>query len=378
MTLGHVLVVIVVALTIAALIAPTEAMTWWRRGDLDDKAIHWPGLAEAFQRPGDDPDDTVPPALPAESGHYLVYLSGIGISSPDQLPAVEAPLVELLRRRTGHTTVISEIYPYSVENTALTQGRRLSRLWRALAAWKFEKARWRALAFLINARNAFQMFVSSDKRYGPVFNLAVAQQIAAALIRHGYVPEHRRPVTLLGWSGGAQIAAGAAWHLAALGVPVRVMSMAGILSSDPGLDRCEQIWHMHGDADRVQALGALFFARRWRVFRNSSWNRARREGRLTLVSMGDLRHTGRAGYFAATPLLADGREPRQATIDYILEVLVEAGLATDACAGAASPGPSPPARLSPSAAAPAVTATDRRPGSAAGLRGPGRQQAPRR
>ena len=114
----------------------------------------------------------------------------------------------------------------------------------------------RAAVFLINLRNAFQLFVSSDRRYGPVFNLAIAQQIAAALVRSGYVPEHRRPVTLLGWSGGAQIAAGAAWYLAALGMDVRMLSMAGILSSDPGLDRAKQIWHLRGAADRVQAVAA--------------------------------------------------------------------------------------------------------------------------
>ncbi|GAA2180488.1 hypothetical protein GCM10009785_11530 [Brooklawnia cerclae] len=333
MTLGHILVVIVVALIIAGLVAPTEAMSWWRRGDLDDKAIHWPTRAEAFQRPGDDPDDEMPDALPPETDHYLVYLSGIGISSPDQLPVVETPLIDLLQQRVGHTTLIWQIYPYSVENTALTQGRRLARLWRTLSVWKHEKARWRALSFLINLRNAFQMFVSSDKRYGPVFNLAVAQQIAAALVRHGYVPEHHRPVTLLGWSGGAQIAAGAAWHLAALGVPVRLLSMAGILSSDPGLDRCLRIWHMRGDSDRAQELGLVLFARRWPIFRNSSWNRARREGRLTVVSLGALRHTGHGGYFAASPPLPDGREPRQATVDHILGVLVDAGLATDGLAG---------------------------------------------
>lgn len=333
--IAQLIVVLVIALVIAGLIAPFEAMGWWRRGHLGEQGVQWPTLAEAFAHPGEEPDDEVPAELPPETKHYLVYLSGIGISSPDQMPVVEGPMVQRLAERIGDTTMIWQIYPYSVANTALTQGRRLSRVWRQLAKWKYEKHRLRGLASLINLRNAFQVFVSSDRRYGPVFNMAVAQQIAAALVRSGYVPEHRRPVTLLGWSGGAQIAAGAAWYLAALGVPVHLASMAGILSSDPGLDRAQRIWHLRGDDDQVPFVGAIMSARRWPIFRNSEWNRARRDGRLQLISMGQLRHTGPGGYFASGPLLPDGREPRQAAADYILEVLVDAGLATDNSAGEA-------------------------------------------
>lgn len=325
----QIVVVIIVALVIAGLVAPIEALGWWRRGQLDEPGISWPTLDEAFGRPGDEPDDEIPATLPPETPHYLVYLSGIGISSPDELPVMEIPMVRRLADRIGQTTTIWNIYPYSVANTALTQGRRLGRVWRQLATWKFERHRLRGLASLINMRNAFQVFVSADQRYGPVFNLAIAQQIAAALIRNGYVPEHRRPVTLLGWSGGAQIAAGAAWYLAALGMDVRIMSMAGILSSDPGLDHAKQIWHLRGDADKVPGVGALLSVRRWPIFPDSEWNRARRDGRLQFISLGSLRHTGEGGYFSATPLLPDGREPRQAAADYILAVLVDAGLATD-------------------------------------------------
>lgn len=329
MILTQVLVVVLIALLIAGLVAPAEAFGWWQRGHLDETGIEWPSRGEAFARPGDEVDDEVPDVLPDETAHYLVYLSGIGISSPRQLPVMEIPMVERLADRIGETTVIWDIYPYSVANTALTQGRRLSRLWRTLAIWKFERHPLRALAFLINLRNAFQVFVSADRRYGPVFNLAIAQQIAAALIRHGYLPEHRRPVTLLGWSGGAQIAVGAAWYLAALGMPVRVLSMAGILGSDPGLDRVTKMWHLTGDRDHVPALGQIFSPRRLPVFRNSSWNRARRDGRLQLVSLGPLKHGGPGGYFADSPLLPDGREPQQAAADHICGVLVDAGLAID-------------------------------------------------
>ena len=325
--IGQVVVWIVIALVIAGLVAPNEALTWWRRGQQGRRGVEWPSLAEAFALPGGEPGE-VPAQLPAETDHYLVYLSGIGISGPEQLPVFETPMVERLAERVGRTTVIWDIYPYSPANTALTQGRRLSRLWRRLVAWKSEQ-RLGAVAFLINLRNAFQVLVSVDRRYGPVFNWAIAQQIAAALLRHGYVPQHRKPVTLLGWSGGAQIAAGAAWYLSVLGMDVRVISMAGLLGSDPGLDRARQIWHLHGDDDLVVGLGVVLAPRRWPIFANTEWNRARREGRLQFVSLGPLKHTGKGGYFAAGPLLPDGREPRLATADHIVLVLVDAGLAAD-------------------------------------------------
>ncbi len=327
--IGQVLIIVVIGLVAAGLVAPGEALMWWRSGRLDERLIHWPSLEEAFGRPGEESGDPIPADLPAEQDHYLVYLSGIGISSPAELPVIEIPMVERLTDRIGGTRIIWQIYPYSAANTALTQGRRLSRLWQVLARWKFEKTRLRWMAFLINLRNSFQIFVSSDRRYGPVFNLAIAEQIAAALIRNGYRPEHRHPVTLLGWSGGAQIAAGTAWYLAALGMPVRVMSMAGIMSSDPGLDRACQIWHLRGDHDKVQSLGALFSAGRWPIFRGSSWNRARREGRLRVIRIGPLKHAGKRGYFSCEPILPDSRQPCETTADAIVGVLVEAGLARD-------------------------------------------------
>lgn len=342
----QIILVMVLGLVIAGLFAPGEALSWWQRNYVhldsspDAPIIDWPRLEQAKQAPLEqeielpaEVADNVarPKPVVAEDGdeHYLVYLSGIGTSGPDQLPVFEVPVVDELAKRLGKTTVIWDIYPYSVENQALTTGRRFSGLWQRLRIWKFEKKPGRFLAVMINVRNAFQMLVSSDRRYGPVFNLAVAEQISAALLRHGYKPEEKKPVTLLGWSGGAQIALGATWYLSALGVPVRVISMAGITSSDPGIDRAVKIWHLRGHKDNVTKAGLLLFPRRWRIFKNTSWNRAIRDGRIQLVDLGALTHTGEFGYYSAKTTLPDGRQPRQASIDHIVKVLVDEGLATD-------------------------------------------------
>lgn len=351
MILWQIFLVIIIALTIAGMVAPSEAIGWWQRRNtslpdlsLAEQAelnhatgvISWPSIEQACAAPAlpSDPADDFEVPMPRhpdadqEFDHYLVYLSGIGTSGPDQLPVFEIPMVDALSRRLGRTAVIWDVYPYSVENQSLTSGRKLSVFWRRLRKAKFNRTAGRRLASLINIRNAYQMLVSSDERYGPVFNLAVALQIAAALLRHGYVPEDGKPVTLLGWSGGGQIAAGATWYLAALGIPVRVMSMAGLISSDPGLDRAEHIWHLHGDHDKVERIGAVLFAGRWPIFRSSSWNRALTSGRMEEVSLGDLDHVGKTGYFSPRPL-PDGRIPREETLNHITSVLVKAGLASD-------------------------------------------------
>ena len=49
--IGQVVVWIVIALVIAGLVAPNEALTWWRRGQQGRRGVEWPSLAEAFALP---------------------------------------------------------------------------------------------------------------------------------------------------------------------------------------------------------------------------------------------------------------------------------------------------------------------------------------
>ncbi len=293
---------------------------------VDEQIIEWPGFEEACAAA--DIPALVPDELPEEQPHYLVYLSGIGMSTPEQLPVVEIPMVEHLTKRLGGTKVVWQVCPYAVRTPSLIRRRRSSRFWAAATRWKFEKNRLRYLAALINVRNGFQLFVSADRRVTR-YNRTIARRVAEALVRAGYVPENRRPITLLGWSGGAQVAAGVARHLGGAGTQVRIMSMAGIISADPGLGQAEHIWHLRGDHDAVEAIGATLAVRRWPLFRHSPWNQALGDGRLEIISMGSLTHTGDHGYYSAATILPDGRTPRQYTADAIVATLCDAGLATD-------------------------------------------------
>lgn len=315
----HLIAIAVVALIIALLNAPGEALAWWRRGEIDELAHGWPSLAESFARP--DSVGYPPTRVPKPACHYVVYLSGIGISSPDELPVDEAPTLKLLQDALPQARIIWDIYPYSVDNVALTQGRALAKLWRTLAEWKTRQKGLARLSFLINVRNVFQIFVSADPRYGCVFNQAIAQQILAALRRHGYDPASGVPVTVLGWSGGAQIAAGACRWLDAVGLPVNLISMAGILSDEPGLDKARQICHIHGSEDRVERIGMALFTKTWRTWKPSPWRQASKDGRLTEVILAGLSHVGAAGYYSSIPLAGSGKTPREITVEAIVDVV---------------------------------------------------------
>ncbi|MBK8462170.1 MAG: hypothetical protein IPL36_03755 [Nigerium sp.] len=72
------------------------------------------------------------------------------------------------------------------------------------------------------------MMVPADPRYGPTLNAGLAQQIWRALLRHGYTPGCGVLVTLIGYSGGAQMVVGASTMLTLLGVEVSVVSIGGV------------------------------------------------------------------------------------------------------------------------------------------------------
>jgi hypothetical protein len=187
-------------------------------------------------------------------------------------------------------------------------------------------------------RNAFQLFVSADRRYGPVYNLGIANEIYGGLVRNGMHPRSSKPLILLGWSGGGQISIGAVEYLAGLPGPIYVISIGGMLSDDPGLLKVDHLWHLYGVADPLQALGSVFFAGRWPIMPQSPWNQAMADGRIEMICLGQYGHNGKGNYFdMITPVTNDkkGRTHGQKTLDTIVRILNEEGLMSDADAAAA-------------------------------------------
>lgn len=299
---------------VSAALAPLESLGWWAGwGAKPPKKHEITGDDQA----GADEDK--------EIDFYLVYLSGIGAIAGDEVPSEEYPFLEQLRERLVGGKVITDIYPYSVTNNGLTGERAFGRLWRWLAKiGQTPNSKLAILTMLINVRNVFQLFVSADRRYGPVYNLGIANEIYAGLLRHGYRPRGSKPIVLLGWSGGGQISIGAVTYLAALPGPIYVISLGGLLSDDPGLDKVDHLWHLYGVADPLQAMGGVLFAGRWPIMPNSPWNHAMADGKINMICLGRYTHNSKCNYFDLSTLLEGdpkGRTHGQKTIDTIVRLL---------------------------------------------------------
>lgn len=302
-----------VALLLAfAFLAPLESMRWWaRRGD--DSVLGELTRAEI------EPDGVTP--LSPQPRRFVVYLSGIGAVDGTTSSRREQAVLDAIAERLPDVAITADVFPYAVDNRGLTQRAstwfwsRLARLQRIPVA--------NVASYLINLRNALRVLVSADPRYGPTYNLAVAQEIAESLTRHGYDWDERPPVTVIGYSGGGQIALGCCWYLAALGVPVSVISIGGVLSDDPALQRVQHVWHLYGERDRTHVLGPLVFPGRWPTAPLSDWHRAKQAGRITLRTIGPMRHMGGRDYFDRHHTDEAGVSYRQLTVDALVEALAD-------------------------------------------------------
>ncbi len=302
-------------LFMTAALAPLESLGWWAgwSREAGKKGGSSPLEVESDKPDVDEPD------------FYVIYLSGIGAISGDSFPEEEYPFLHGLEERLPTAKIITDVYPYSVTNNGLTGQRFFAKLWQQIEKMRFKNPN-SVLSLLVNLRNALQMFVSADRRYGPIYNLGIANEIYRVLLAHGYRPEGKRPIVLLGWSGGGQIAIGSASYLAALPSPIYVISLGGMLSDDPGLEKLTHLWHLYGVADPLQALGGVLYAGRWPLMPNSPWNNAMANGLIDIICLGYYTHNGKGNYFdmeTKLPNDARGRSHGEKAIDTIEHILAD-------------------------------------------------------
>jgi hypothetical protein len=128
----------------------------------------------------------------------------------------------------------------------------------------------------------------------------------------------------MGWSGGAQIALGVARYLAeGLAAPVYVVSIGGVLSDDPAIAYVSHLYHLEGSQDGFPRIGDVLFPGRWSIVAYSAWNQARRQGKISVLDPGPMRHTGRGDYFDSRNQLADGQSYVGKTVSVIGEIVDE-------------------------------------------------------
>ncbi|HSM82303.1 MAG TPA: CAAX protease [Nodosilinea sp.] len=300
----------VVALVVAGLLAPLETLGWWA-GWYDDEVNTTVNAGELAE----------PMADPAQVSRYVVYLDGIGISSFEYLPDIEEFLDTLAATLPDSVALIRGIMPYSVMNAPLDEDRPLSFLWRYADKLRFANP-MSVLGLLVNIRNVLIVGVSADKRYGPLYNQGIAQVVFNGLIKNGYRPDSGTPVTLMGYSGGGQMCCASAPYLKrALGAPIDVISLGGVISANINILKLEHLYHLVGDRDVVEKLGPKIFPGRWPLFPLSYWNRAKRRGKISFISLGPVGHQVPGGILDPKLRLPDGRSSLTQTIDTINAVL---------------------------------------------------------
>lgn len=189
--------IIGISLVLAGLLAPFEALGWW---------AGWYGDSRDTTTLSHKPRATPKPQITPTASHYIVYLDGIGKSSFRYSLRSKKFLERLEASLSSDRLLIKNIIPYSVINLPLTIDRPLARLWQWIE-------RTSKLEVLILLRNMFQVAVSVDSRYGPIYNRGTAQIIIDRLLSRGYQPGSGVLITLIGYSGGGQISLGAVPYL---------------------------------------------------------------------------------------------------------------------------------------------------------------------
>ena len=302
--------IIGIAMVLAGLLAPFEALGWWAGwyGNDDRRTILAPSQAPAL------PKGQVATASDYVS-HYVVYLDGIGKSS-FKYSWRSARFLELLAASLpSDRLLIADIIPYSVINLPLTLGRPFAKLWQ----WIERNTKFGVLILL---RNMFQVAVSVDSRYGPVYNRGTAQIIIDRLLKKGYQPGSGTLITLIGYSGGGQISMGAVPYIKrVLAAPIEVVSLAGVISGNNEVVQVEHLYHLVGKKDRVARLTPLLFPKRWNIITWSNWNLAKSRGEISYIDLGQVGHDSVNGPLDETAILKNGQNHLEQTLGVILKIL---------------------------------------------------------
>jgi hypothetical protein len=315
--------IVLVGFLIWAALSPFELLGWWA-GWFGEK-IYDGGV------PGGDEEKPVH----YDPSSYLVFISGVGKATGETLSYRESEFLRRLSLALPNTVIISDLFPYSVNNLPLTGQPFFARLWR----WALRrKLNGPVLAgYLINVRNIWQLMISADKRYGPLYNQAVAQVVVNGLRRYGYDPDQPRPIFMLGYSGAGQLAVGPAIYVKEwLRAPVYIVVLGGVFASDPSLEAADHVYYLFGQKDSVHKWG-LLAPGRWSMTVASAWNRARRRGKVTMIDMGPMGHTGRSGYLDHKATFPDGTFYVDRTVKQIAEIVERHAQAREDVRGPVSP-----------------------------------------
>ena len=281
-------------LTIALLIllvwgtlSPVGTLIWWA-----DEGVQLLGLKNNPKVISVSPTTSI--SKSSQFNCYIVFLPGVGDFSANQLTSGEEVFLDSLVAAHPNCIAVSDVFPYSAANESLGGKRVLAPLWNFA-----DRAQgWLAISnVVIKIRNLWRFAISADPRYGPIYNQGIATAIIERMTAQQPIPE-KPQIILLGTSGGVQVALGAADYLKRdLEADIVVVSLGGVFAGTNGFKVSDRVYHLHGEFDWVENIGAIVFPSRWRWSVASPFNQARLQNRYTVASSGAHAHDGAEGYF---------------------------------------------------------------------------------
>lgn len=290
---GFTLILFAVALVLLwGTFAPVGTLVWWLDGGRDKLERRSKEIEALLNRDSNSEEDA------AENSCYIIFLTGIGDVSGEELSSGEEEFIDRLEQEQPQCVIVSDVFPYSAANQDVGGQQIFEFLWRVT-----EKAEgWLELTqYLLEFRNVWRMAISADDRYGRIYNPAIAVSIVERMEQQQSIPSSsQEPIKLIlmGKSGGTQVALGAAPYLDEwLNADIYVISFGGVFDGNEGFDAVNHVYHLRGDRDWTENIGGIVFPSRWLWTVGSPYNRARREGRYTAYDSGPHQHSGDEGYF---------------------------------------------------------------------------------
>ncbi len=281
-----------ILLIIWGIIAPVGTLSWW--------------LSTSSQALGLDKNPTQDLIKNnfniknvGEKHCYIIFLPGVGDFSANELTPGEEIFLNQLAKLHPQCAIVDDVFPYSAANESLGGQRFFAPVWRFASKGQG----WLKNAdVLIKIRNLWRFAISTDSRYGSVYNLGIAKAIAERMNAVSPLnPQSPQPIEiiLIGTSGGAQVSLGAAEYLYNwLNTRLIVVSIGGSFDGETGFNKVEKVYHLRGSRDWVEDVTKIIFADRWSITIDSPFIQAVRQGRYQVIETGSHTHDGKYGYFS--------------------------------------------------------------------------------
>lgn len=282
-------------------VSPVGTIVWWLRQGSESLGLK----KQPKQLPPTNSSKTI--AKNTQINCYIVFLTGVGDFSTNQLTPGEEIFLNSLDKTHPNCVTVRDVFPYSAANESLGGERLLAPLWEFANNAKG----WLGVAsVLIKIRNLWRFAISADERYGPIYNQGIASAIIDRMNAANRIPvSSGKPfkVILMGTSGGGQVALAATPYLEKwLDEPIFVVSIGGVFAGTDGFNAAERVYHLRGRRDWVEDIGSIVFPSRWFWSVGSPFNQARQQGRYIELSSGPHEHDGSQGYFGEEVAKKDG------------------------------------------------------------------------